>query len=205
MAGVFFNLLLEWREEMGEIKSSLELALERTKGLKITEKEREEIKRKEILQKAEAFAHRYQEGSMSIKEIQKEMERMEKKRATELEEYLVNLWMKNLSLNFEDEKLIDGIEELKNRSMDEIRKEFRNLLTSYQEEKEKARQKIRTIILEGLKEEGFDGSAIEPRIEISAHWQEENFKIDQFYQERLEKLKSRLRDQAIGKDSNSVE
>lgn len=193
MAGVFFNPLSEWREEMGEIKSSLELALERTKGLKISEKEREEIKRKEIMQKAEAFAHRYQEGSMSIHEIQKEMERMEKKRAKEIEEYLVNQWMKNLSLNFEDEKLIDGIGELRSRSMDEIRKEFRNLLTSYQEEKEKARQKIRTIILEGLKEEGFEGSAIEPRIESSPLWQEESSRIDQSYQEQLGKLKERLR------------
>ncbi len=190
---------------MGEIKSSLELALERTKGLKISEKEREEIKRKEIVQKAEAFAHRYQEGSMSIREIQKEMERMEKKRAIEIEEYLVNQWIKNLSLNMEGEKLIDGIEELKGRPMDEIRKEFRNLLTSYQEEKEKAKQKIRTLILGRLKKEGFEGSAMEPPIERSPLWQEEKLKMDQSYQERLEPLKERLRNQVIDKGNNSAE
>lgn len=179
---------------MGEIKSSLELAMERTKGLKISEKEREEIKRKEIIQKAEAIANRYREGSMSISEIQKEMERMGDKRVIEIEQYLVSQWIKNLSLNFEDEKLIDGIEQLRGRSMDEIREEFRNLLGSYREEKEKAKREMRGLLLEELRKEGFEGSAIEPRIEGNPLWEKENLRIDGFYQERLEKIKERLRE-----------
>ena len=37
---------------MGEIKSTLELALERTRKLAITQEEKEEIKRQELLKKA---------------------------------------------------------------------------------------------------------------------------------------------------------
>lgn len=190
---------------MGEIKSSLELALERTKGLKISEKEREEIKRKEIVQKAESLAHRYREGSITIKEIQKEMERMEKKRATEIENHLIDHWLQGLSLTLRDERILDGIEALRNQPMDEIKREFRNLIVSYQEEKENTKQKLRTIILEGLKKEGFDGSAVDPCIESSPLWEKESLRIEQSYQEGLEKLKERLRHQAIGKDSNSAE
>ncbi len=190
---------------MGEIKSSLELALERTKGLKISEKEREEIKRKEIVQKAESLAHRYREGSITIKEIQKEMERMEKKRATEIENHLIDHWLQGLSLTLRDERILDGIEALRNQPMDAIKREFRSLIVSYQEEKENTKQKLRTIILEGLKKEGFDGSAVEPCIESSPLWEKESLRIEQSYQEGLEKLKERLRHQAIGKDSNSAE
>lgn len=190
---------------MGEIKSSLELALERTKGLKISEKEREEIKRKEIVQKAEALANRYREGSISINEIQKEIEKMEKKRAMEIEHYLVDHWIQGLSLNLRDERILDGIEVLRKKPMDEIKREFRSLIVSYQEEKENTKRKLGTIILEGLKKEGFDGSAIEPRIESSPLWEKESLRIDQSYQEGLEKLKERLRHQAKGKDNNSAE
>jgi len=49
---------------MGEIKSSLELAMERTKKIAISEKEREEIKRREIDQKVNALSNRYREGHL---------------------------------------------------------------------------------------------------------------------------------------------
>ena len=49
-------------EVMAEIKSTLELALERTKKIAISEKEKEEIRRKKLLEKATGLFHRYREG-----------------------------------------------------------------------------------------------------------------------------------------------
>jgi hypothetical protein len=44
---------------MGEIKSTLDLAMERTKKISISQEEKEEIKRKEILQKVTGLSNRY--------------------------------------------------------------------------------------------------------------------------------------------------
>jgi len=44
---------------MAEIKSTLEIALERTKKITISEKEKEEIRQKKLLEKAKGLFHRY--------------------------------------------------------------------------------------------------------------------------------------------------
>jgi len=49
---------------MGEIKSILELAMERTKHFATSEKEKEEMKQEEVLQKATSLFHRYREGHL---------------------------------------------------------------------------------------------------------------------------------------------
>jgi len=61
---------------MGEIKSTLELAMEKTKKFAISEKEKEEMKQKEVLQKATGLFHRYRNGLLPLNEILKQIERM---------------------------------------------------------------------------------------------------------------------------------
>ena len=61
---------------MGEIKSTLELAMERTRKLAITQEEREEIKRQELLKKATGLSRRYMEGHIPLHEVLREIERM---------------------------------------------------------------------------------------------------------------------------------
>ena len=69
---------------MGEIKSTLELAMERTKGFAVSEKEKDEMKQKEALRKATGLFHRYREGHLSLNDLLKEVERMERKTATKV-------------------------------------------------------------------------------------------------------------------------
>ena len=64
---------------VGEIKSTLELAMERTRKFAISEKEKEEMKQKEVLKKATSLSHRYREGYLSLNDILKQIEKMEKK------------------------------------------------------------------------------------------------------------------------------
>ena len=71
---------------MGEIKSTLELAMERTKRFAISNEEKAEIKRKEIMQKATSLFNRYLEGHLPLNEILKEIERMEEKTAKAVKE-----------------------------------------------------------------------------------------------------------------------
>ena len=67
---------------MGEIKSTLELAMERAKRFALSEKEKDEIKQKEVLRKATSLFHRHREGRLSLNGILKEIEGMERKTAT---------------------------------------------------------------------------------------------------------------------------
>jgi hypothetical protein len=178
---------------MAEIKSTLELALERTKKFTLSEKEKEEIKQKEISEKATSLFHRYRDGHIPLNEVQKEIERMDEKTAGMVKENLLSRWIDALSLNEEGERLLKGIGLLKNGKIEERGEEFHHLLSQYQKEKEKARQGAKVLLAEILRKEGIDGDAVEPNVERSPLWKEECEKLDHLYAGKLEKLKKQLR------------
>jgi len=178
---------------MAEIKSTLELALERTKKMAISDKEKEEIRQKKLLETATRFFHRYREAHAPLSELQKEIGRMDEKTSAPVKEFLLSQWIDALSLKDEDERLIKGVEWLKNGRLEETPQRFRYLSSQYREETEKIRQETRTQLVEALKREGIAGSAIEPNVEGNLLWKEAVEKLDHLYGEKLEAIKERLR------------
>jgi hypothetical protein len=180
-------------ESMAEIKSTLELALERTKKMAISEKEKEEIRQKKLLEKGKGLSHRYREGHAPLSELQKEIERMDEKTSAAVKDFLLSQWIDALSLKDDNERLIKGIEWLKNARIEEVPERFRHLLSQYREEMEKTRQEARTQLVEALKREGIAGGAVEPNVEGDLLWKEAVEKLDHLYGEKLEEIRKQLR------------
>ena len=178
---------------MGEIKSTLELAMERTKKVTISEKEKEEIKQREVLQKATSLFHRYREGHLSLNEILKQIEKMEKKTAATVKELLLSQWIDALSLGDGDERILKGIESLKGRNLDELKQKFHSVLSQYLSKKEKVKEKVKVQFTEALRKDSIYGSAVEPKLEGGELWKKENGKLDQIYKVKLEEIKEQLK------------
>jgi len=178
---------------MGEIKSTLELAMERTKKFAISEKEKEEMKQKEVLQKATSLFHRYRDGLLPLNEILKQIERMEKKTATAVKEFLLSQWIDALSLDDGEERIFNGIESLEQRDIDEVKQKFHHLLSQYQGEKEKVKEKAKLQLIEILGNDGIRGNAVEPKLEGGELWEKENEKLAYSYKMKLEEIKEQLR------------
>jgi hypothetical protein len=188
-----YALSEERSKPMGEIKSTLELAMERTKKFAVSEKEKEEIKQKEVLQKATSLFHRYREGHLPLNNILKEIEKMEKKTAITVKKLLLSQWIDALSLEDDDERIFKGIESLKGRSIDEVKQKFHSLLSQYLSEKEKVKEEVKVQFTEALRKEGIYGNALEPQIEGGELWKKENEKLDQIYKVKLEEIKEQLK------------
>jgi len=178
---------------MGEIKSSLELVMERTKKFTISEKEKEEIKQKEVLQKATSIFHRYREGHLPLNKILKEIEKMEKKTAITVKELLLSQWIDALSLEDDDERILKAIESLKQKTIDEVKQKFHHLLSQYRGEQQKIKEKVRVQFTEALRKDGIYGSAVEPKLEGGELWKKEIEKLDHSYKTKLEEIKQQLR------------
>ena len=178
---------------MAEIKSTLELAMERTKKITISKEEREEIKQKESLQKANGLFHRYREGLLSLNEILREIERMDQKTRTMANEILLSQWIDALSLNEEGERFLKGIEALKEGDINEVKQKFNHLLSRYQTEKGKIIEEVGVQLTEALRKDNIYGSAVEPNIEQSEIWKKESEKLDHSYRMKLEEIKEQLR------------
>ncbi|HVP79722.1 MAG TPA: hypothetical protein VMV04_17700 [Thermodesulfobacteriota bacterium] len=178
---------------MGEIKSTLELAMERTKRFAVSEKEKDAIKQKEISNKAASLFHRYREGHLSLNGLLKEIEGMEKQTAMKVKEYLLFHWIDALSLDDETERILKGVESLKGRSIAEVKQRFHDLVSQYQSEKEKNKEKVGGQLREALKEAGIWGSAVEPNLEGSELWKKENEGLDRSYLIKLDEIKEQLK------------
>ncbi len=178
---------------MGEIRSTLELAMERTKKFTISEEEKEEIKQREILQKAAGLFHRYREGHLSLNEVLKEIERMERKTAATVKEFLLAHWIDALSLEDNNERILKGVDSLKEKSAAEVKQRFDRLVSQYQTEKEKVKEKVGIQMRDALKKDGIWGSAVEPKLEGSELWKKENENLDQSYRMKLEEIRQQLR------------
>jgi len=178
---------------MGEIKSSLELAMERTKKFAISEKEKEEIKQKEVLRKATSLFHRYREGHLPLNDILKEIEKMEKKTAITVKELLLSQWIDALSLDDDSEKILKGIESLKQKTIDEVKQKFHQMLSQYRGEQQKIKEKVRVQFTEAMRRDGIYGSAVDLKIEGGEPWEKEKEKLDHSYKMKLEEFKQQLR------------
>lgn len=178
---------------MSEIKTTLELALERTKKISISEEDREEIKQKETALKVNSLFHRYQEGHLPLNEVLKEIERMDQRTRARVKETLLSQWIDALSLNEEDERLLRGIAVLKGQEMHEVRTKLDHLLSQYRKEREKVEQEMKGQLEAVLRSEGIYGSAVEPNVENDPIWRENLENLRQFYHAKLEDLKDQLR------------
>jgi hypothetical protein len=177
---------------MGEIKSTLELALERTRKLAITQEEREEIKRQELLKKATGLSHRYVEGHVPLQEVLREIERMADQEKSKVKKLLLSQWMEALSLESNHERLFDGIESLRGMKVSDARAKFQLLVSEYQMERKKAEQDIERQAIEELRSEGFSGTAVVPRLEGNPKWRELAQAMNALFRKGVEDIRETL-------------
>ena len=178
---------------MAEIKSALELALERSRKYAISDEERERIREKELLQKAMGLFNRFKDGHLSTNEVMKEIERMDEKTGERVKAILLGQWADHLALDSSSERFLDAFESLRGRSLNEIREKFGDLLAAYRNEIGEARQKLSLQLMEELKAEGIGGEAVEPNVEGSETWKDRVEKVNRSQQEKLSEIKKALK------------
>jgi len=64
---------------MGEIKSTLEIIMEKTKGLTLTEEEKKALRRKEVEGKVRGFLLKFLDGFMGLDNLKKEIASFDEK------------------------------------------------------------------------------------------------------------------------------
>jgi uncharacterized membrane-anchored protein YjiN (DUF445 family) len=178
---------------MGEIKSAIELAMERSKRFVISKEDREAIREKEILQKAASLFYRYQDGHIPFHEIEREIEKLEEEIRGPVKEALLSQWVEALSLSGDPGRILDGIESLRGRDFNKVREKVRGLLQEYVGEVEAEREKKRRILEEALRKEGIYGEAVDPNLEGNEEWKALVNTLHHSYQKRLEEIKNVIR------------
>jgi hypothetical protein len=173
---------------MAEIKSAVELAMERTKGLRLSHEEMEKMKEEEIQGKAVSLVNRYLEVDFHLREVKKELAKFDPQQRKHLERLFLQTLIDAMNLERDNALILQGLETLLPASAWTIKK-IKDLIQKYQEKKKDELRKTETGLLAKLESLGISGSAVHPKAEGSPEWEQAVAGFKPGFEEELKKLK----------------
>ena len=173
---------------MAEIKSAVELAMERTKGLRLSREEKEKIKEEEIHSKAIGWVNRYLEVDFHLREVEKELAKVDPSQRPHLERLFIQNLVEAMNLDRDNDLILQGLEALRPATAWTAKK-IKDLIQKYQDRKKDEFQKAEADLRAKLERLGIGGSAVHPRVEGSPEWKEAEAKFKPAFEEELKRLK----------------
>ena len=177
---------------MGEIKSTWDIVMEKTKGQEITPKDREQIKRAELNARIHAIFNRYMDSQGNREYLKDELGGLrEEERAIVKKELLLQL-MDSIDLAKDNGKVIAGIETLKGEEGAKVLQKLHLLTSEYRASREKRAGEVEEVLRQRLATMGISGSAVEPSLEGKREWIDAMEGLERDYANRLGALKEEL-------------
>lgn len=151
---------------MGEIRSTIDIIMEKTKDLTLTEKEKQAFRKTEIEGKMRGLLHKFLDGLMSMKAVKEEIGSLEPRQHRMVKEALVKECVDRIELGGENAPLFDLLEYFTGADT----RPLRETLEGVRAEVEKQRKAREEIIREGYRDKGISGSAIVPNLRADPEW-----------------------------------
>ncbi len=161
---------------MGEIKSTLDLAMEKTRNMTFTREEQERRSAEETRVLARALASRYLEEKIELRELEKKVapsEELRKGAAAEL--------IRALSLDAVPERLFSGLARLLGDRAVEAHKRTSDLFQRYADELKTLAAGLAGAARDELAHAGISGPAVRLNPEASKAWREQRIEIREKY------------------------
>ncbi|HAJ26574.1 MAG TPA: hypothetical protein DCG53_04910 [Syntrophus sp. (in: bacteria)] len=150
---------------MAEIKSTLDLIMEKTKNLTLTEEEKKAIHTKEVKSRVRGWFQRYGDGSLTIRDLK---EYMEKERATfpEAEPLLREECLAHVDPEADNQKIFQMMDEV--LGIDYA--PFQLLVDDFNNETLRHRTEEARNALDILHVQGISGTSVTPNLNLSPAW-----------------------------------
>ncbi|MDR2018714.1 MAG: hypothetical protein LBQ00_07585 [Syntrophobacterales bacterium] len=176
---------------MAEIKSAIELAMERTRNLIMDDHEKREFQKKDLENRVRALLRRYLEGITEMDRAMTEMDEIEAEPRFK-QKFLVNLLIEDLDITKENGRALDLLHLVGNglsgrivARLDEIRDEF---VLEMEKKKSVVRSKIESR-LEGM---GIAGNGLDINVEAWEEWDDARAKTGLIFRKQVDEWKERL-------------
>jgi hypothetical protein len=151
---------------MGKIRSTLDIVMERTKGLSMTQEDKGRLKEKELSGHARAMAQRYLDGKMSIRELRSEIQASGGGKDALLRILREDL-IGGMAPDLDNSRIIDALEDLwgfdRKRGVDTVRSREESLRSEMSSHMDR--------LMTGLADQGIRGSSVIPNVAVDPSWQ----------------------------------
>ena len=169
---------------MGEIKSTIDLVLEKTKGLTLSSEDREKLAQEELEKKIQGLISKCLDQLIPISQLTEEMERMagtDKDLAVRL---LKTHLLARIDFDRDNTNILSALDQVAGADTAPLVV----LQDEYRAGKEEAKKGIMKKSLEMLEEKGVSGAAVVPNLGKDPAWNRFLKGLHERYQERLEAM-----------------
>lgn len=174
---------------MGEIKSTLDLVMEKTRNLTLSSEEKAEQKYDEIHKQVKGFLLKYQDQVINKHHLKKEMDALRKNHGSMADDILLRELLGTLKLDLDNDAHLNLLHEFCAANIHELKtifKEFKELMLL-------TGQKRILLLKEDLAANDFiSGSAVLPNLEVDKVWQADVQKTKEIFEKRLKLETERL-------------
>jgi hypothetical protein len=176
---------------MAEIKSAIELAMERTKNLVMDEREKEASLIRDAENRLKGMTRRFLDGAVSVDDFRNQYDKVELTEAAK-RSLLVDIVVNGFDVG-EDVRLFDLLHVIDRKLDDRLKKELSIFEKRFSEALEKKSGEVRKRVLDRLKKMGITGSALEPNLAAWDEWKEAVVETKQTFSSPLRQWKDKVK------------
>ena len=164
---------------MAEIKSTLDLIMEKTKGLTMSPQEKEQIHREEWLKKAKGLIQKFLDGRVDMDKVKNEL--LSREYPSEWRKFLKLEIINGLDPAGDNEKRLSLISELLEIPIEPFMKTLEDFNQKVHQEKARRMDQLK----KQLSDQGISGSAVIPNVDRNPSWM-------RFYDQEKQACKAKL-------------
>ena len=174
---------------MGEIKSTLDLVMEKTKHFSLSSEERELQKRNELKKRIMGLVQKYEDELLSAEQVRVDYEKLKAEFKLSENGILIEAIFEQLEINRDNHLMIDLLQQIGDLDVSPVRSIIDGCRQALYRAAEDRRAQLKQIL---AREHFISGSAVVPNLEADADWQQQQGKIQAEFADRLGQEKRRL-------------
>jgi hypothetical protein len=174
---------------MTEIKSTLDIIMEKAKKFSVTEEEKKGFRRQELEGKIKGLVQKAVDGILDSERFQIQVAALQSKEKDVVDQILQDEVVARLEVEANSEPLLRILESAAGAAKGAVKK----TLTDFELNAEKQKDSRRKTLLESFRKKGISGSAVLPNLDADPEWARARLKLNKELQEVIrEQLKSLL-------------
>ena len=178
---------------MAEIKSSIELAMERTRDLHLTSEEKGKLGEEAIKNKAQGIVARYRDEVLSLDDLEEELKKHPEESRDFLNRHIVRELIQTVSVTTDNQRILVAITYLKKEKVDPgVLKKINDLIKEAQAALAEDFSTVESHLRKGFSAIEIGGNAVVPNTKESPEWLELRQETVAKFEQDLRLLKEKI-------------
>jgi hypothetical protein len=174
---------------MGEIKSTLDLVMEKTKNLTLNAEEKQAQKQKETESRIRGLLQKYQDGLLAKNQLKIDYESLKKDSGLSDDSIVINEIFSRLDPFGENQLLLELLEECCRLDVSAVKTIINDFQTDYHKA---ARERTAQLTEDLARNYAVSGSAVVPNLKADGQWRRTEEKLRLLFEDRLNHAKGKF-------------